>query len=76
MDLLLKTALAIGVILALLSGWIVVQHLARAFAARHPEMGPAREEGGGCGGLFCLCDHGKDCPRDKLKQAFSRKHPH
>ncbi len=34
--------------------WIGVQHAARSFAARHPEFGPAREEGeegcGGCGG--------------------------
>ncbi|MEW5902931.1 MAG: chemotaxis protein [Pseudomonadota bacterium] len=34
--------------------WVAVQHAARRFAARHPEFGPAREEGeegcGGCGG--------------------------
>jgi len=33
--------------------WVAVQHAARQFAARHPEFGPAREEGeescGGCG---------------------------
>jgi len=37
--------------------WVAVQNAARQFAARHPEFGPAREEGeescGGCGGGKC-----------------------
>ncbi|MGC9451105.1 MAG: chemotaxis protein [Oceanipulchritudo sp.] len=61
--------ITILVILGLLAGWIAVQHLARLFASRHPELGPAREEGGGCGGLFCLCKDGQACPKEKLKKA-------
>ena len=45
--------IAIVGIMLLLSGWLFVQFLARWYAARHPEFGPAREEGGGCG--HCLC---------------------
>jgi len=66
---LITYAITILIILALLAGWIGVQHLSRMFAARHPEFGPAREEGGGCGGLFCLCKDGNKCP----KQAFRKK---
>jgi hypothetical protein len=46
------------VILAVLSGWLAVQALARRFAARHPEYGPARECLG-CG-LGCACAHQDD----------------
>ena len=49
--------IAMGLILLMLLGWIGVQHCSRAFAARHPELGPAREEGGGCGGS-CGCGAG------------------
>lgn len=45
--------IAFGVILTAMAGWLVVQMLARRFAARHPEFGPAREEGGGCGSGSC-----------------------
>lgn len=76
MESLLKYALTILIILALLAGWIAVQHLSRKFADRHPEFGPAREEGSGCGGLFCLCKNGQDCPKDKLRQALRRKQSH
>jgi hypothetical protein len=48
-------------ILALLCGWLFVQQLARRFAAQHPEFGPAREEGSGCG-HSCLCTGGS-CDR-------------
>jgi len=41
----------------LLTGWLVVQSIARLFARRHPEFGQAREEGGGCGSS-CLCSKG------------------
>jgi hypothetical protein len=54
-----KYLLAMGVILLLLLGWITVQQLARLYARRHPEFGPAREEGGGCGS-HCGC-HGGEC---------------
>ena len=58
----LNTFIAVAVILCLLAVWIGIQHLGRAFARRHPEFGPAREEGGGCG-FFCLCKGPEACPR-------------
>ena len=60
---------AIVLIFLLLLGWILVQHLARAYAARHAELGPAREEGGGCS-LICLCRDTSACPKKKLLKAF------
>ena len=54
---LFNMGLATGLILLLLLGWIRVQQLARDYAARHPELGPAKEEGGGCGG-GCSCSAG------------------
>ena len=60
------------IILGLMAGWIAVQQMARAFARRHPEFGPAREEGGGCGGLFCLCKDKGACPRESLKRALRK----
>ena len=50
--------LAMGLILLALLGWIKVQQLARDYAARHPEFGPAKEEGGGCGS-GCSCSGGQ-----------------
>ena len=50
--------LAIGLILLVLVGWILVQLAARRFAAKHPEFGPAKEEGGGCG-TGCSCNPGR-----------------
>jgi hypothetical protein len=52
--------LAIGLILFLLTGWIAVQQIYRLFALRHPEFGPVREEGGGCGG-GCSCSNRGSC---------------
>ncbi|MBK1877547.1 hypothetical protein [Pelagicoccus mobilis] len=57
----LKLAISVTVILLLMLGWILVQHLSRLFAARHPELGPAREEGGSC--LLCLCGKNGNCPK-------------
>ncbi len=48
--------LAIGIILIIMLGWVAVQHMARLFAARHPEFGPYPEGVGsccGCGGSNC-----------------------
>lgn len=45
----MKYFLAIALILILLLGWVVVQQAYRLFARRHPELGPFRKEGGGCG---------------------------
>ncbi len=53
----LDIIIAICIILLLLLGWIIVQHIARLYAKRHPEFGPAREEGSGCGNS-CLCSNG------------------
>jgi hypothetical protein len=57
----LDALLAAGLILLLLLGWIWVQQRARNFAARHPEFGPAKEEGSGCG-TGCACT-GNQCAR-------------
>ncbi|MCB1800264.1 MAG: chemotaxis protein [Gammaproteobacteria bacterium] len=64
-------------ILAILLGWIEVQQLARRFAERHPEFGPAREEGGGCGSN-CSCSGGKSCCGDTCatEHTVVLKHQH
>lgn len=54
--------IAILVILGVFAAWIGVQHLARAFAKKHPELCPDRGESGGCG-FFCLCKHRDQCKR-------------
>ena len=54
----------------LLAGWLVVQQLARYYAARHPELGPAREEGSGCG-KSCLCAGGSCARREAHEAAHS-----
>lgn len=51
---------AVALILALLLGWIVVQQIARMFAARHPGLGAYREEGG-CGSGRCGSCAGDAC---------------
>jgi hypothetical protein len=52
----LEGVIAGGVIFLVLLGWIVVQQLARRFAADHPEWGPYRDKLG-CGG-DCGCSGG------------------
>ncbi|HEX5337003.1 MAG TPA: chemotaxis protein [Gallionella sp.] len=42
----LKTIL---VVLAMLTGWLLVRAIARRYAEQHPEFGALREEGEGCG---------------------------
>lgn len=49
------------VIFSVLWGWIWVQAAYARFALRHPELGPFRGEGGGCGG-GCSCSSGS-CER-------------
>ncbi len=44
----------IGIIFVLFLGWVLVQHVTRVYSARHPELGPHREDGG-CG------DPDRDC---------------
>ena len=52
-----KFLLASAVILLVLMGWIWVDRAYQAFARRHPDLGPYREPGGGCGG-GCSCSGG------------------
>jgi len=54
--------IAMGGILLVLLGWVGVQRLVREFARRHPEFGPAREEGSGCGSS-CSCSAQSQCSR-------------
>lgn len=59
---------AMGIILVVLSTWIGVQHLARWYAKLHPEFGPAKEEGSGCGfGCRCVGNTGDECQRKELE---------
>lgn len=55
--------IGVGAILGLMLGWVAVQQLARRYALRHPESGPAPAEGAGCG-TACLCTAGERCSRD------------
>jgi hypothetical protein len=41
-------------------GWVIVQQISRNYARAHPEFGPPREEGTGCGSS-CLCSAGGHC---------------
>lgn len=59
--------MAVLIVFGVLAGWVGVQHLARRFAERHPEFGPAREEGAGCG-FFCLCLNRFSCPKRELRE--------
>jgi len=68
---LLNTVIAITLIFLLSLGWIMVQHAARLFAARHPQFGPAKEEGGSCS-LICLCRDTNKCPKKQLLAKLSR----
>ncbi len=53
----LSVLTASGLILLALGVWLIVQTAARRFAARHPELGPAREpDAHGCGGCGCIND--------------------
>jgi hypothetical protein len=63
---LINILIAFLIIFGVLAAWIGVQYMSRAYAARHPEFGPAREDGEGCGGFFCLCKDRPDCSRKQL----------
>jgi len=59
--------IAPALIFLILGGWVLIQHLSRIFAQKHPELGPAKEEGGGCGSHNCQhCNEHKIC--DDVKQ--------
>lgn len=55
-----NSILAIVIILIVMLVWVLVQHLARQFAVRHPEFGPYPEGPGSCGS----CSSGS-CSRKK-----------
>jgi hypothetical protein len=61
-----KALVATLVIFCVMVGWLWVQGAYARFAARHPDLGPYRTEGGGCGGgCAChggACGRGADCP--------------
>ena len=50
----LNYLIAMTAIFCLLGGWLAVQAICRHFSERHPEYGPYREEGKGCGSS-CSC---------------------
>jgi hypothetical protein len=52
--------IAMTVIPVLMAAWLFVQWVSRKFAEAHPEFGPPREEGGGCG-KSCSCSGGSSC---------------
>lgn len=54
--------LTIGLILGVMLAGIAVRQLYDRFARRHPELGPFRQEGGGCGG----CSKGSGCHGSEL----------
>ncbi len=66
-------AVTVLIILGALAGWIGIQHLARVFATRHPEFGPLREEGGGCG-LNCQCQDRQSCTERTFIGSQEREH--
>lgn len=53
--------LTVAILFVLFTGWYLVQEAARRFARRHPELGPAKEEGGGCAGGCCSCNLAGGC---------------
>jgi hypothetical protein len=52
----------VGLLVALMAAWIEVQRAARRMAEQHPESGPLRLVGGGCGGH----GHGQENSGDKV----------
>ena len=47
---------AISIIMLVLCAWVIVQHISRAYATKHPEQGSYREEGNCCGASTdCIC---------------------
>ena len=70
-----KILIAIVATFTLLLGWLAVQNLARLFAKRHPELGPAREEGQGCGSS-CGCHNKGTCKKkNAFKDHINNKYP-
>ncbi len=53
-----KFLIATTIIFFVLVGWLYVEDLYRRFSRRHPELGPYRQDGGGCGDGCCSCSNG------------------
>ena len=54
--------ITITIIFSILMAWVLIQQAARKFAANHPELGPMKEEGLGCGkncGCKTTCEQEK-----------------
>ncbi|MEW6677226.1 MAG: hypothetical protein AB1421_04835 [Pseudomonadota bacterium] len=51
--------ITIGLVLLILLAGILVDQFYKAFARRHPELGPFRAESGGCGGHCGSCGGGR-----------------
>lgn len=66
----MQLLISIGIIFLAFAFWVVIQESARRFARRHPEFGPAREEGGECG-ISCGCPNWKKC-RDRGQRVEGR----
>jgi hypothetical protein len=58
---LMNYIIAMTIIPLLLLGWLVIQSITRRFSKLHPDMGPHKEEGMGCG-KSCQCS-GNSCQR-------------
>jgi len=46
--------ITIIIIFSILITWVLIQQVARKYASKHPELGPMKEEGLGCG-KTCGC---------------------
>jgi len=53
----LNLLITIAIIFSVLITWVLIQQAARKYAANHPELGPVKEEGLGCG-KTCGCKTG------------------
>lgn len=53
-----KFLIASVIIFLVLVAWLYVEDLYRRFSRRHPELGPFRHDGGGCGDGCCSCSKG------------------
>lgn len=62
--------ITILIILAVLSGWVGVQALAKRFARKHPEFGPPQDHTSSCG-FFCLCKNRDSCTKNQLTKPQS-----
>ncbi len=60
----MKYFIAMLTVPLLLVGWLLIQQLGRRFARENPQLGPYREEGGGCG-TSCGCKSSSCQRREK-----------